>query len=282
MEKTKALKSSPSPLTLTDYDSNAGSFDRMRRPGQETLAGLKKVLAPAAERGQLLSIGCGTGQYEGELFDAGFPLTGLDRSEGMLALAKGRIGRCVRGDMATLPFRDGAFSGVFFIQSLHHMGASFALNPEARSDARKGVLREAMRVLSSGPVAIVQRDPSQNRAVWFWRYFPRALEGKMIIQPPVSQVAGWLDELGFRKISAKPLNDAMIRGFYEPEAPLDPHFRRSFSEFTYLSREEMDQGCRELDKAIASGVVMEQIEECRRRFRELGGTLFLISAEKAF
>lgn len=280
MNGQESSKHKKSILTLTDYDSNAVSFDRFRRPGKNTLARLRSLLGGMRGHEPVLSVGCGTGQYEHELFPGSGRVVGLDMSEGMLSIAEGRIKNRVRGDMSALPFGDKSFSGVFFIQSLHHMGASFSLTQDAREDARRHVLKEAVRVLKKGPVAIVQRDPSQNEAVWFWRYFPGALKNKLIIQPKVRQVAAWLKELGLSDVRFEPVKDPMIRDFYRPEAPLDPLFRRSFSDFTYLSPDEMEKGCRELKEAISSGRVEQDIAECKKRFEEIGGNLFVISAEK--
>jgi hypothetical protein len=72
----------------------------------------------------------------------------------------------------------------------------------------------------------------------------------------------------------------MIQGFYDPRAPLDPGFRRSFSEFSYLSSNDIQTGIKNLQQAIENGSVMDDIEACKLRFAEIGGTVFLVSGEK--
>lgn len=67
----------------------------------------------AAQDAPVLELGCGTGRITLPLAKAGIPLVGIDRSEAMLARARGRLRRAgldrrtrlVRGDIRALPFR---------------------------------------------------------------------------------------------------------------------------------------------------------------------------------
>jgi len=86
----------------------------------------------------------------------------LDRSNGMLTQAKIRLDQLILADMDYLPFDKDIFHGLYFMQSLHHIGANLGITPEMREKARKWVLKEAIRDLKQGAVVIIQRDPSQN------------------------------------------------------------------------------------------------------------------------
>lgn len=263
--------------TLTNYDANARDFDRFRQPNS-TIA--KKLIdAFSVSEGPILSVGCGTGQYEA-ILSRKLAIVGMDRSNGMIGKAKERISNVILGDMTCLPFAKKSFSGVYFMQSLHHVGANLGINPEQRNDVRKSVLKEILGVLNQGPLFIVQRDPSQNQAVWFWKYFPRAVEIKMMIQPKIEMLVEWLENMGLENVTAEPIHDPMIQGFYDPKAPLDAGFRRSFSEFSYLSEDDIQIGLRKLISANDDGSVMDDIEACKLRFSEIGGTVFVISGEK--
>ncbi len=265
--------------TLTDYNNQAGDYDTMRNPGAEVVAFLTGVFNRARSKGKILSIGCGTGQYEKAVFK-GQGVVGLDLSQGMLDIATSRIAEVVCGDMVSLPFPDSNFSGAYFVQSLHHVGANTTTPQRERDILRLKAIAEAVRVVKSGPVAIVQRDPEQNMAVWFWTYFPNALRIKLEIQPRIAQVCEWMKCAGLKSVIAKPLDDPMIKDFYKPTAPLDPTFRRSFSEFSYLKDEEISIGLKQLNSDIKSGKVTELIENCRHRFKEMGGTVFGVSGIK--
>ena len=263
--------------TLTNYDVIALVYDRFRLPNLIIAEYLSKAFCKT--EGPVLSIGCGTGQYEAILSEK-IEIIGLDKSQEMVSKAKERILNVTRGDMTGLPYVNSSFSGAYFMQSLHHVGANLSISTQERSSARQRALKEAIRVVHKGPIFIVQRDPSQNQAVWFWKFFPRALEIKLMIQPKVEILAEWLDDFGLENVTAKPIHDTMIRGFYDPEAPLDPGFRRSFSEFSYLSEQDVREGVEKLKLAIHDGSVIEDIRKCKLRFSEIGGSVFIISGKK--
>lgn len=102
------------------------------------------------ERGQVLELGCGTGRILLPLARAGIPMTGLDRSEAMLAKARTRGARLsarrrprlVLGDVGHLPFEEAVFSVVL---------APYGLLQSLLTDrALNRTLREAARVLRPG------------------------------------------------------------------------------------------------------------------------------------
>ena len=196
--------------TLTNYDDNASHYDLYRRPSPLILESLQTYFSGATR--PILSIGCGTGRME-QLLSDNHVVIGLDRSAGMLKEARNRINYLTQGNMITLPFSNNSFSGAYFMQSLHHLGANLSINSKDRAKARIKAIQEVIRTIQEGPIIIIQRDPSQNMAVWFWHYFPQALEVKLNIQPNVNTIMGWLDDIGLREISATPLMDPMSRDF---------------------------------------------------------------------
>jgi len=76
----------------------------------------RRLAAVAA--GPILELGCGTGRIALPIAKDGIAVTGIDRSEAMLARARRRIARArvsrtarlVRGDIRTLPFPDRRFA----------------------------------------------------------------------------------------------------------------------------------------------------------------------------
>ncbi len=265
--------------TATPYDQIAGDYDQMRKPGRATTSALQRVLSSVPSDGVILSVGCGTGQYE-EVLGRQWKIFGVDKSESMLRIARTRLQHCVHADMLDLPFDDRTFDAVYFVQSLHHAGGNLESTAPERDSARIRALREAVRVLKSGPLAIVQRDPSQNAAVWIWKYFPEALERKLILQTSVATLSLWLKNLGLTQVTAEPLQDTMLEGFFDPKAPLDPAFQRAYSDFSYLSETELQAGMSRLRAAIDDGSVVEVIEAGKQRFAAIGGTIFLVHGVK--
>jgi len=264
--------------TVTDYDGKFQDFDSITMPSPLIVRELKDAFVRLPNDKPILSVGCGTGQYEEALNLS--KIVGLDNSKKMLEIAAKRIGKYIFGNMVDMPFDDNTFGCIYYIQSLHHCGANFEISQEERTHLRIKALEEAYRVLESGPIVIVQRNPTQNQAIWFWKYFPKALEKKLIIQPYISNIKKWLEEIGFREINAFPIDDPMVKGFYNETAPLDQRFQNAFSEFSYLSNEEIKKGERLLIEAIDKGTVKEDIRLCQEYFRKIGGTVYMIKANK--
>jgi SAM-dependent methyltransferase len=263
--------------TLTNYDANADDFDYFRQPNAYIQQ--KLIDAFSVRGGPILSAGCGTGKYESILSEK-FEIVGMDRSNAMIHKARERILNAILGDMTSFPFAENSFLGAYFMQSLHHVGANLNISMQQRNDSRRKVLQQTIGLISRGPIFIIQRDPSQNQAVWFWKYFPKALEIKLMIQPKVEMLVDWLEKYGIKNVTAEAVYDPMSPDFFDPQAPLDPRFRRSFSDFSYLTETEIQIGIRELDRANRDGSVMDAIEASRLRFSEIGGTVFVISGEK--
>jgi ubiquinone/menaquinone biosynthesis C-methylase UbiE len=129
----------------TEYDDwylGTGLFSDRERPGWgEELSALKRTIAglPPA---RTLDVACGTGFLTQHLRGE---LTGLDQSQRMLEIARGRVpgGSFVRGDALALPFEGGSFGRVF---SAHFYG-------HLHEKERQAFLREVRRV--AGELVVV-------------------------------------------------------------------------------------------------------------------------------
>ena len=103
-----------------DWWLGSGLFARRDRPGwHEDVAGLCAAVA-ALEPARTLDVACGTGFLTAHLPGE---LTGLDQSEGMLAVAAARLpaARFVPGDALDPPFGDGAFERVHAAHFYGHL-----------------------------------------------------------------------------------------------------------------------------------------------------------------
>jgi ubiquinone/menaquinone biosynthesis C-methylase UbiE len=96
---------------------------------------------------RVLDAGCGSGAHSAALIARGAVLTGIDKSGGMLALARERLGSRAtlrEADLAaTLPFDDGAFDCVLSALTLHYI------------EDWHGPLREFRRVLVPGGKLVI-------------------------------------------------------------------------------------------------------------------------------
>jgi ubiquinone/menaquinone biosynthesis C-methylase UbiE len=110
------------------------------------------ALAEVQPGAEVLDCPCGFGRHAIPLAEAGYLVTGLDRSESQLAEAERRRGdakgpRFVRGDYRELPFDDASFDAVLTLfSSLGYL----------ERDEDVGVLRELRRVLRPGRTLVVE------------------------------------------------------------------------------------------------------------------------------
>ena len=114
---------------------------------------LRELLAPGAP---VLDVGCASGLELGDLEALGLDVVGLDVSRTLLQLARSRLPAAglACGTALALPFRAGAFDGVWAAASLPHL---------AREEAPLA-LAEIRRVLADGGAfyASVQRGGGEG------------------------------------------------------------------------------------------------------------------------
>ncbi len=122
----------------------------------------------------LLEIGCGTGLFLEQFYEAGFEVTGLDSSQDMLQAAKQRLGN--RGELhlgnaECLPFEDKEFDFVALLTMLEFQKDPLAVLREARRVAKKGLVvaflnRFSLYYLSHGMSAPCLRSSTLRNANW--------------------------------------------------------------------------------------------------------------------
>ena len=144
------------------------NFDRIAEHYDESLPShvvdhyLEKRTAFVVEHcplGSALDVGCGTGALAARLADAGYEVTGLDPSEGMLRVLGERRPRvrAVKGSGTSIPFPDGSFDLVLSVATMHHIAAP--------DDVRRA-LAEMVRVTSPGGRVLVWDHNPRNP---YWR-----------------------------------------------------------------------------------------------------------------
>jgi SAM-dependent methyltransferase len=133
---------------VLDYDAEAADYDETRggeARAAEAAAAVERLL-PAGLR-TLVDVGGGTGIVTARLCRPGRRVVVVDRSAGMLALARSRLGgRAVCGDVARLPLRTGCADAVVSVWLLH-------LLPDAAP-----AVAEAARLLCPGGVFLTTVD----------------------------------------------------------------------------------------------------------------------------
>jgi ubiquinone/menaquinone biosynthesis C-methylase UbiE len=147
---------------------NTSHFDEIATAYDESLPGhvighyLRKrtrFVLQHCPRGQVLDVGCGTGLLATQLARAGYGVTGVDPSEGMLEVLRARTSGvdAVRGSGTALPFADDTFDVVLSVAVMHHIA-------DPREVRR--VLAEMVRVAKPlGRVLVWDHNPRNP----YWR-----------------------------------------------------------------------------------------------------------------
>ena len=141
-----------------EYDEwylGLGRFDGLERPDwDQDVRALERMVA-ALPAVSTLDVACGTGFLTQHLRG---PVTLLDQSERMLAIARKRLptATVVRGDAFDLPFEDDSFDRVFTAHFYGHLQA----------DERDRFLAEARRVAPELVIVDAAPRPDRGRAEW--------------------------------------------------------------------------------------------------------------------
>jgi ubiquinone/menaquinone biosynthesis C-methylase UbiE len=148
-------------VTESNFDRIADVYDESL-PAHVVDHYLEKRAAFVLEhcpRGAALDVGCGTGALAARLAGAGYDVTGLDPSEGMLRVLERRTSsvRAIKGSATSIPFDEGSFDLVLSVAVMHHIAAA--------ADVRR-TLAEMVRVTRPGGRVLVWDHNPRNP---YWR-----------------------------------------------------------------------------------------------------------------
>lgn len=156
------------------FDGIAGDYDRLNHIMSLGIdrSWRRRAIREIVSRGaaqEILDIACGTGDFSIAIARAMAPgsrVTGLDLSEGMLAVMRAKLAAgglddrvtCVQGDSEALPYAGGSFDCVtiaFGIRNFEH---------------RETALREILRVLKPGGKLVILELSVPSNPVIRWCY----------------------------------------------------------------------------------------------------------------
>ena len=148
-------------MTPTHFDAIAGEYDESlpAHVVEHYLAKRTAYVLRHCPRGSGLDVGCGTGALAVRLAAAGYAMTGVDPSAGMLAVLRARAPE-VHAQVASgtaLPFADGTFDLVLCVAVMHHI---------AERAAVRATLAEMVRVVRPGGSVLVWDHNPRNP---YWR-----------------------------------------------------------------------------------------------------------------
>jgi SAM-dependent methyltransferase len=142
---------------MTHFDTIAPEYDESlpAHVVEHYLAKRTRFVVEHCPRGAGLDVGCGTGVLAERLAAAGYDMTGVDPSAGMLDVLRARAPH-VRAQVASgtdLPFDDASFDLVYCVAVMHHIA-----DP---GDVRE-TLREMVRVARPGGRILVWDHNPRN------------------------------------------------------------------------------------------------------------------------
>ena len=187
----------PAPAVLpppTDFDAIAGAYDDSLPPYvvehylRKRLAFIRRHVPP----GPALDLGCGTGRLAERVAGAGFAVTALDPSRGMLQQLRRRRPELpgVVGDGARLPFADATFALTYCVAVPHHV---------AEPGAVRATLLEMVRVTRpGGHILIWDHNPRNPYWPFLMRRVPQDTGGERLI--PEGEIVSGLDAGGAQPV----------------------------------------------------------------------------------
>jgi ubiquinone/menaquinone biosynthesis C-methylase UbiE len=230
------------------YDRTSAHYDWTRWPiGAEIIVGcLAQGRVPVAEM-TVLDAGCGTGNYVRALLPHVARIEALDRSPGMLEVARRKLADTVadgrvtlhRGSIDALPLAAASVDGIVINQVLHHLPD----DPEAGWTAHRRVFGECARVLRADGVLVINTCSHVQTEQGFWPFhlIPRARDEILRRLMPLDILERALRDCGIEPRGRFVPIDALVQGeeYLDPRGPLRAEWRAGDSIWALVDEAEL-------------------------------------------
>lgn len=189
---------------------------------------------------KIIDLGCGTGKFIIPFSKRGYDVYGIDISEDMLNVARGKdkenLIKWYKSDITDLPFENNYFNVCFQSMVIMHV-----------KDKTK-LFKEIYRVLNgNGTCFIRMLSHEQIKSLDWFRFFPELLKEDLKLCPDKDEVKEYMEEAGFTKINAIKIVEkrqtSPIRRFEQAK-------QKAFSGLRILSNEEYQTGLRKYKEYI--------------------------------
>ena len=247
---------------MTTYDRTGQGYAVVRRADPRIAARVEAALGGARS---VLNVGAGAGSYE----PTGREVTAVEPSALMISQRPPGSAPVVQASAEDLPFEDDSFDAAMAMITVHHW-----------ADLATGIAE--MKRVARDRVVILSFDPAPLEGLWFFDYFPRALEIHSDFMPPIDDLAALLGERTTVEVVALPrrCSDGFFFALWDrPELHLDPEVRRGSSIWHVMEPELVERGIAGLEADLESGRWDERHGHLREETAELELGLRLLAAE---
>lgn len=267
-----------------DYGSVNSDYDKTRMPaGLEVVTGLLynhgTRLGTPIGKIRLISLGCGTGNYEVELVRHIERIYGIDISKGMISKAQEKSANIpnldfIVGDATNLPIPDESFDAALFALSLHHIGGH---------DIQERALREAYRALMPGGLVVIQTLSQRQIRDGFWYFdlIPEATQKLADRYIPLPDLISKLGDIGFKYEGSTVPIDATLQGkaHFDTDGPFKPEWRAGMSIWPLATEAEVQNALDRL-RAMKRNRTFEEYYLKREALRKDFGEMTFVHAVK--
>ena len=237
-------------------------------------------LGTPTDKTRLISLGCGTGNYEVELSRHIGKAIGIDIIPEMIKRAKEKSASIpnldfIVGDATNLPIPDESFDAALFAVSLHHMGGH---------DIQERALREAYRALRPGGLVVIQTISQRQLRDGFWYFdlIPEAAQKLADRYIPLSDLVTRLENIGFKYGGSTVPIDATFQGeaHFDTDGPFKPEWRAGISVWPLATETEMQNALGRLMTMKKDGTFEEYFRQREALRKDLGQMTFVHAVKK--
>jgi ubiquinone/menaquinone biosynthesis C-methylase UbiE len=235
----------------------ATDCDNIRHASSDYITRLRSQfeIVGKRENSRGIELGCGTGNYTIPMIDTFKEVWGLDVSEEMLSVARGKVGAdhvqwieqsALRGTKVPTDY----FDGVWGVSMLHYF----------RKAQQKMLFEQIHRILRPGGKVILDIEfEEQHGSFWQVEFFPslrKRYEGRIL---SCDQYRSWLKEIGFKTVEFEhfdlppgDLDKSARCGQHRPELYLNEKTISVIPAFREMDLAERLEGQASLRRAIAN------------------------------
>lgn len=234
------------------YSKLSNDYEKVRLSHNYIVEILNSDL-PLRQEDVHVDLGCGTCKETNEISLKIKSFIGVDLSNEMLSIAKGKIknGLFIQHDLQNnIPLNDNSANSVSIISFYHHI------------KNKKKFFSELLRIVkTSGSVVIITNSIQQLEMRGYYKYFPHAIDINKKRFLEINQLEKLLNDIGFTIIKSNPI--LRPYNYFGSELLQRINSPAFDSVFNLISKKDFENGLKQIQTFFDSG---EKLKSCRDRY----------------